>query len=250
MKELINTILSIPILLEIVAALAATITYKFYKKNANVGFKVLCIYLWFVVFVDVIGAYTYVICYYKYDELPFFINNIQWVRNYWLFNILIVVAYIFYSWYFREQLYLNKHKQILKYGILSYLIFCLCYCLYTPIFFETFLKLNNLLGLLLLTLSISLYYYELLRSEKILSIGYSLPFYISIATLLWYISVTPLVLSSEFLVSVELIFLKYYRLILNYANYFLYGIIIFGIVRCYWFNKSQNTKFSSSSTLL
>ncbi|MEP0262292.1 hypothetical protein [Dokdonia sp.] len=251
MNELISKIFTIPILFEIVAALAATITYKFFKDEKNISFKFLCFYLWLVAFIDVMGAYPYVIYYYNYDELAFFIDidNKKWLKNYWIFNILIAIAYIFYSWYFREQLYLKKHKKILKYSIYIYTIFCVLYSLYTPLFFDTFLKLNNLFGLLLLTLSIAFYYYELLRSDKILSIGYSLPFYISIATLLWYISVTPLVLSSEFLVSIELVFLEYYRLILNYANYFLYGIITFGIIRCYWLNKSQNTKSFSSSTL-
>lgn len=249
MEELLHRLISIPILFEVVAALAATTLYINHRKIRTKALKFLSIYLWIVIFVEFFGSYAFFVCLYKLDENSFFVNYQGLTKNYWMFNIYLASAYTFYAWYFVKQLVSEKKKIIAKYAIIIFNMIVIADFIFSDIFFEEYSQLMNLLGLILIVLVLSMYYYELLNSDRILSISNALPFYISIGVLIFYVSVTPLMLSSQFFISEETVFVEYYGMILSYANYFLYGMIIFGIVKCYWFNKSQNTKLSSSPTL-
>ncbi len=242
-------IINFSLILEFVAAVVATFSYIKIKKLKTQTFKFLSIYLWIVISVEVLGSYTFLICPYKFDELPFFINNPQFNKNYWLFNIYTALAYMFYTWYFFKQLISSKKKSIVIYSMITFNIITIFDFIFGEIFFIGYSQLMNLFGLILIVMVLCMYYYEILTSDRILEITHKLPFYISVGVLLYFISITPLFLSSQYIKSEEIVFTKYYRLILSYANYFLYGIIIFGIVKCYWFKKSQSTKFSSSPTL-
>lgn len=250
MNEFFDNILSIPILLEFVAALVATISYLKTKGLKTKTFKTLCVYLWVIITIEIIGSYTFLICPYKLDELPFFINYLELSKNYWMFNVSLAFGYIFYTWYFFKHLISKIYKNIIKYAIVTFTIITITDFIFGGIFFIGYSQFMNLSGLILIVMVLIMYYYEILKSDRILNITHKLPFYISIGVLLYYLSVTPLFLSSEYIQKEEIVFITYYRLILSYANYFLYGIIIFGIVKCYWFNKSQSKKFSSSPTLL
>jgi len=249
LSDFLDNILSIPILLEFVAALAATFSYIKIKELKTETFKFLCIYLWIVVSIEVLGSYSYLICPYKFDELPFFVNHLEWIKNYWIFNISQALGYIFYTWYFSKQFTSRKNKDFIKYAIIIFNVITIADFIFGGIFFIGYSQLMNLSGLILIVTALSMYYYEIIKSDRILNITYTLPFYISVGVLLYFVSITPLFLSSQYIKKEEIVFLKYYRLILSYANYFLYGIIIFGIVKCYWFKKLQSKKLSLSSTL-
>ncbi len=252
MEGFFNHILTLTKLLEIVAALAVTITYfnlNKLNKEKNLLLKLLVIYLWGIVFIEIFGGYTFFIKPYHLEEIAFFKSYPEFEKNYWLFNSYSLIAYIFYTWYFLKQLTFKKNLNIIRYATLLFFVLSIINFMTTDIFFTGYSKFMNLIGLILIVVTLFMYYYEILNSDRILSISNSLPFYLSIGVLIFYISVTPLFLSSQYIKTEEIVFTKYYALILSYANYFLYGMIIFGIVRCYWFNKSQNTKFSSSPTL-
>jgi hypothetical protein len=241
---------SLPFILEIVAALVATITFIVKPKSNDKSLLYITLYLWLVVFVENIGLYSEYICYHKYDESGFFLNNVDFIKNFWIYNIYTIVAYSFFSIYFFKQFADENLLKKVKLCLCFFLIFSMSYMLLTGVFAKSYSKFIELLGLVVYLISVGYYYYKLLASNEVLSIGKSLPFFISISTLLFFLTMTPLFLSSEFLSLKETVFTKYYRIIITYANYFLYGMFIFGIVKCYWFNKSQNTKLSSSSTLL
>lgn len=249
MLEVLFSSLNATRILEIMAAIAAIISYIFYKNHRTNDFKFLLIYLWFVVLVEFLGSYAHLICPFKLDETTFLIQNPQFLYNYWIFNVYLVIAYIFYAWYFLLQI---KNEKYYRIGLLSILIFTIVSIIHlitSDTFFDNYSQLVNFMGLVLLILLLTLYYYNILKSDKILNISSSLPFYVSIGVLIFYLCVIPLLLSSKFLVAEEIIFVKYYGLILAYSNYVLYGMFIFGFLRCYWFNKSLNTKSSLSSTL-
>ncbi|MFT5891193.1 MAG: hypothetical protein ACI9Y7_001294 [Dokdonia sp.] len=239
----------LPFVFEIVAAVVATITFIINPKSKDKSLLYFTIYLWFVVLVENIGLYPKYICNHKYDESGFFANNIDLIKNFWIYNIYTVIAYSFFSIYFFKQFADNKLLKKVKLFLCFFLIFSMSYMLWTGVFIRSYSKFIELLGLVIYLISVGYYYYKLLTSNKILSIGKSLPFFISISTLLFFLTMTPLFLSSEFISIREAVFTKYYRIIITYANYFLYGMFIFGIVKCYWFKKSQSKKSSLSSTL-
>ena len=250
MIEILLSNIGLPRILEFVAALAATFSYRFIPKSKTKTFKYLLIFLWTTVAIEFIGSYARLVEPYCFEDFSFFKEYPKLLKNYWIFNIFSLVSYIFYIWFFSKQLTHKKNIKISIYTIISFLILSITNFMFSDIFFTGYSQFMNLIGLILIVVILSIYYYEILTSDRVLNISYSLPFYISIGVLLFYVSVTPLFLSSQYIKPEEIVFLEYYKLILNYANYFLYGIIIFGIVRCYWFKKSQNTKFSSSPTLL
>lgn len=234
---------------EIVAALVATITFIAFQNVSTKNLLYFTIYLWFVVLVENIGLYPEFICDNKYDESSFLVNNVELIKNFWIYNIYTIVAYSFFSFYFFKQFADKSLLKKVRLFLLLFLIFSMSYMMWTGVFIRSYSKFIELLGLVIYLISVGYYYYKLLASNEVLSIGKSLPFFISISTLLFFLTMTPLFLSSEFLSLKETVFTKYYRIIITYANYFLYGMFIFGIIKCYWFNKSPSKKFSSSPTL-
>lgn len=249
MVEILLSNIGLTRILEFVAAIVVTFSFFLFKESRTKAFNFLLLFLWLTVLIEFIGSYTRLVVPYCFEDISFFKEHSQFLKNYWIFNIYLALAYTFYTWFFYKQLISTKNKTIIKCAIAIFNIITIIDFLNGDIFFIGYSQLMNLFGLILIVLVLSMYYHELLSSDRILSINNSLPFYISIGVLLFFITVTPLYLSSQYIKAEEIVFTKYYRLILSYANYFLYGIIIFGVVRCYWFNKSQNTKFSLSPTL-
>lgn len=239
----------IPFIIEIVAAVVATISIIFFRKKHSKDLLYFTAYLWLVVFVENLGLYSTYICNNGYDESSFFLENPYLITNFWIYNIYTPIAYSFFVFFFFKQFASVQLLRKVKLTIWFFILFSISYMLWIGVLFENYSKFIELLGLVLFLISIGYYYNNLLTSNKILSIGKSFPFFISIATLLFFLTMTPLFLSSEFISLSETVFIEYYRIIITSANYFLYGMFIFGIVRCYWFNKSQNTKFSLSPTL-
>ncbi len=249
MIEILFSNIGLPRILEFVAALAATFSYAFLKSSRTKNFKYLQIFLWITVMVEFIGSYARLAEPYCFEDVEFFKKYPQLTKNYWIFNIYSIVAYSFYAWYLLRQVKVRSYKLSSFYLIVIFNLCTIVNFLFTDIFFKGYSQFTILIGLILIVIVLSIYYYDILNSDKILQISNSLPFYVSIGVLIFYISVTPLMLSSQYIKPEEIVFTTYYKLILNYSNYFLYGIIIFGIVKCYWFKKSQSTKFSSSPTL-
>ncbi len=250
MIEILFTNIGLTRILEFVAALAVTFSYILIKESKTRTFKFLLFFLWVTVLIEFIGSYARLVEPYCFEDITFFKEHPQFTKNYWIFNIYLALTYTFYAWYFLKHLISKNNKKIILYAIFIFNIITIADFMFGGVFFIGYSQLMNLFGLIFIMIVLSMYYYEILKSDRILNITHTLPFYISIGVLLYFISVTPLMLSSQYIKPEEIVFTTYYRLILNYANYFLYGIIIFGIVKCYWFNKSQNTKFSSSPTLL
>ncbi len=236
--------------LELVAALVATITFIKYRKTINFeASDYLLRFLWIGVFCEFIGHYPRYIDHIGIDKSDFFINNQKLLKNYWIFNIYSIVIYSIIVIYFKKQLKNKIFKKILTYSVYIFLITTIINISVTDIFFKAFSQYTDFTGLLIIICAISFYYYELLNSNDILKVNSSLPFYISFTLLLYYLSMTPIFLSSVFYTKEEVVFIKYYKSILSFGNYFLYGMFIFAFLRCYWFNKSPNTKSSLSSTL-
>lgn len=249
MVETLLSSIGLPRILEFVAAVVATFSYFQIKNSKTKTFKYLLFFLWTTVIIEFIGSYTSLFEPYCFEDLEFFKKYPFLEKNYWLFNIYLFIAYTFYAWYILKHLETKNNKIVSIYVIIIFSLISIIDFIFGDIFFKEYSQFMILFGLILIVVVLCMYYYEVLKSDRILSISNSLPFYVSIGVLIFYISVTPLMLSSQYIKSEEIVFTTYYKLILNYSNYFLYGIIIFGIVKCYWFNKSQSTKFSSSPTL-
>ncbi len=232
------------ILIDVLAAVIALITWKKYRAVLGRDFFLFMSFLFVVVFTEVVGQYSAFIYLQDLDDFQFFCDYPGFLYSDWLLNIYSVVSFIMLGYYFRMQLIHPKAKQLFGFIIVLFAIATTVNLLVTDIFFKSFSKFTDGIGVLLLTAIITYYYYEILTTDNILKVKTSFPFIVSIACLVYYLCATPLFLVYDLLLFEEVVLGVYYDNILTFLNIFLYGMFIFGMLTCYWFNKSLNIKFS------
>lgn len=195
-------------------------------------------YLWLVVFVEFLGLYSIFEYYSNYSYLPF-IKDTPWERNIWLFNCYHVIKFGVFFFYFAKQL---SSRQVQKAAYLVGSIFIICLILYLVFsgeFFIQFSRLEAVGGTFLLLFIVLMYYYDLLKSNKILYFYKSLPFYFSVGILLWHLTITPLFIFNQYFNTSSPEFIELHGLILVLANIILYGLFITGFIVCARSNKEQ-----------
>lgn len=86
-------------LLEAIAFISSII---YYKRNRGKPFFYFMLFLGSVVFFENIGKYN------RYPELFSFINNTPFQKNFWLFNIQLLISMVFYAIFF--SLFINNQR--------------------------------------------------------------------------------------------------------------------------------------------
>lgn len=233
---------------ELAAALVAVSTYFRYTLVFHRPERVLIFYLCFSVFTEFLGLYQQFIYDHDLVNSAFFSDNPHLLTAHWWFNIYTIVAALCFGYYFKMQIESTNFKRIAKALLVIFLVTTVLNLLISDVYFVQYSLYTDVSTVIILVAIISMYYYELLSSDRILSLGKSFAFLISIPVFLYYIVITPLFLLSNNYVLTEMVFMKFYDSLLAYGNFFLYGMFIFGYLWCYWFNKSLNRKSSSLST--
>jgi hypothetical protein len=215
--------------LQLMAALAGT--YFYIKVNSTKSTRNLVLFLWLVVIIEVLGLYTTIGYYSKYRYLSF-IEHSFLVSNYWLYNPFIILSFVFYTWYFREHISDKRWRQVLKYLILIYTFLSTLNLIFSDVFLNGYSHFSTIAGTLLLILSITIFYFELLKSDVLLNLKHFLPLYISVGTLIFYLCITPVDIFSRYF-KLGNYFFVYFRLnIYFYMNIFLYSTYILGFIIC------------------
>lgn len=202
----------------------------YYKRNKSKPTFYFVLFLGITVFIELVNWY------------PAFINNgiLSFLKgsvfesNYFLGNCYCLISYLFYITYFKW--YLSSRSKIFILNIFSILFILVSFWeyIFSGYFFNAFLPISNILGTLIVILSIGFYYMELLRSEQILEINRSLPFYVSIGALFFHLCTTPLfIYSSYYSHTIDPIFVSLYRWVILGSNYLLYSIYTIGLIICY-----------------
>lgn len=213
-------------LIELLAFLAGIFYYRRNKSRPN---YYLVWFLGFTFCVEILGWYVYFVP----DGFLSFIKDTSFESNHWLFNICTIISFVFYISYFKWHLQSKRDTIILNSCILVFLIVSILEILISDGFFNRDMPIVNILGTIIVFLSIAFYYLQLLRSDQILEIHKSLIFYISIGTLFFYLCTTPLfIYSSYYSSSIDPSFIGIYSKILHGTNYLLYGIYILGFLVC------------------
>ncbi len=157
-----------------------------------------------------------------------FLNN-----DYWLYNPFIILGYSLYAWYFRIGLRSKKRRLIVVLGILTLNIVGYTHLFYEDIFFYAHSMLVFLLGFLLIVTSISFYYYELLKSDKVLVINKSVKMYISIGYLFYNLLCMPVwIYSHKYYNHLNPKFGALYSFTISLSHILIYGIYIFAFLYC------------------
>lgn len=230
--ELTDFIVSaLPItLLELLAALFGTL-YLYRKKEIHKPERLLVIFLWVTFLVEFIGAYA-PIAYFTGFKYFKFVEGTVYSDNYWLYNILILLTYVFYMWYFRWYLKHKKWRMVLGVLIIIYLVASITNLLISDVYFTGFSQFSMFAGAIMLFLSVGLFYIELLRSDIMLYLTRFLPFYISIGALVLHLCITPIDFFSKYFSAANNVFVNLRVSILLYANIFMYATFILGFIIC------------------
>lgn len=213
-------------LLEFLAFLAGLF---YYFKNKTKPTYYLVWFLGITVFFEIFGWYVVLI-----ENGPlYFLKDTVLNTNYWSANIYSVLSYLFYINYFKWYISSKRSIAILNRVSIVFLVISVLEIIFSDGFFERFVPISNILGTLFLFLSIGLYYLELLKSDQILQVQKSLPFYVSVGALIFHLCTTPLFLYSAYYSnSIDPGFVSLYRRVIFGSNYLLYSIYIAGFLIC------------------
>lgn len=218
---------------ELIAALAGTF---YLKKNKYSVLKIFVFYLWLTFFVELIAEYAgFMRNNYDYQ---WFINikNSVFCTNTWLYNIYsfftIGLLGVFYSGLLSKQ----SLKILIRAIVIFYSLFSILYYTFTNAFFVIGLPFDDILASVIVSIYVICYFIELINSEYILKY-YKLPsFYISVALLLWYLSVTPLFIFNGYFREVNTDFVIFRYLLLLFINICTYLFIAFG----FWYSLKKS----------
>ncbi len=209
--------------------------YLHQTKNEKI--RIFIHYLWLTVVVETLGGYTKVLQN-NYDYSWFVaLKNSIFCRNSWLYNIYNFLSIGLLGIYYSDLLISKSFKIIVRSVFLIYCVFTLGYYMFSDAFFTMGLPFEDILATVIITIYVICYFIELIRSEYILQY-YKMPsFYISVALLLWHLSVTPLFIFNSYFRAVNTEFVTFRTLFLFYINIFTYICLTFGFL--YSLHKSK-----------
>jgi len=176
--------------------LPAIVGLVLYKKYNNTLVKYFIWFCFFVVFVEIIGAYELYVE--KIESLRFIkeliVGSIFENSNWWYLIFWTLANVLFYAFYFGKLISNRQLKRVIKYLAILYLIFFLVFFLRGIKEMHTSAQIPiNIVQALIIVIIVFTYFVELLKSDKILSVFSSVHFYIASIILLWHLVMTPLI---------------------------------------------------------
>ncbi len=215
-------------LLEGFSVIAGVYYLKKYPKDLSN--RLFTYFLLFTFFVEIIGLIPAII--YHHEALHH-LKDTVWYTNFWLFNPYLIVSFSFYCFYFRKSLQNKTLKKILNFSIIVYVISSSLILIFSEVLFVSHSYFTLFVGVALLFLAISFYYYELLQDEKLLEIKKSVQFYVSVSFLILNLISLPLwIYFKYFSNAISPEFVKLYQSIFYFSNVFLYSTYIFAFIYC------------------
>lgn len=197
------------LVLELITALIATINWRKYSRTTE---KYFLHFIWLTFFTDFFGSIILAYCFNS--------NNYALYNSYKIFVLLFLL-----NWYHT----ILKNNVIVNYALIVYLI-SLFFSFYYESFFYNLQKINFLTGSLILVVCSFTYFIEILKSEILYSLRRSLPFWITIGNLLFFIGVIPLILLFD---KLRITYLSF-NIVLAILNTILYTSYIIGFI---WMKK-------------
>ncbi len=211
---------------EIIAFLVGIYYYQKYKSKPT---YYLVWFLGITVFSELFSWYAYFV---KTGQLSL-LKDTVFESNYWIGNIYSIISYLFYINYFKWCLSTKRSLIILNQLSVLFLVVSILEIFIFEGFFTRFMPISNIIGTLFVFISIAFYYLELLKSDQILQVQRTLPFYISVGALLFHLCTTPLFIYSSYYSNfIDPGFVDLYRQVIFGINYLLYIIYIAGFLIC------------------
>ena len=199
--------------------------------------KIFIWYLWFVVFIETIGMYSYLLRN-NYDYNWFiWLKNSYICSNTWLYNIYSFASIIIFSKFYLKIIHRKSSKTIIKFAVVIYASFTVLYFIFTDTFFEKSLPYYYFLETFIVFIFTMLFYKQLLSSDKILFF-YKIPvFYISSGLFLFYLCTAPLFTFDSYFYEVNKSFIQFRHVYMFIINIFLYSCFTFAFLYTIRFKK-------------
>ena len=221
-----NYILGIHIV-ELIAALTGT---YYYFRTKDDQLKLFVKYLWFIVAVETLGMYTYVLQNNYDSEVFIWIKNSVFCSNTWLYNIFSFVSVMIFGVFYHRIITDDLSKKIIKFSVILYALFVIIYFSFSGDFFKKTIPYDVFLETLVVFILAMLYYRQVLKSDDILFFYKQPVFYISTGLLLWYACITPLFIFDGYFFAINSSFVHFRGIYLFVSNLFLYLCYTFGFI--------------------
>ncbi|NRR92663.1 hypothetical protein HSX10_13900 [Winogradskyella undariae] len=174
-------------LVELFAVIVGVITYKAYKFTPV---KYIIYFLAYAFFVDLIGGYpSYLkeINYFHLIEGTLIESNYWWYTLFWWIGLAFIMVFVNY-----KVVKTIRFKLILKYGFYIYLLQVILYIIFK--FENLFIsdKFISIASLWVVILSIIIYFFETLASDRIVLFYKSVYFYFNATFFIWILIIIPL----------------------------------------------------------
>ncbi len=206
-------LLFITTILELAAAIVATIHIKEYNDSKE---KYFLYFLWFTLLVEITGAV---------------LSYVFLLNNFWIYNFYTIISFLFYYYWYYSIL----HRKVFKKTVIVFSVVFTGVALWNLVFqsWSGYHKYTFVTGALFTLICTIFHFWQLLYSDEVLIIKYKLGFWISTGLLLFNMGMIPLMLLSEYL---DFTGSMYYKLIIS-LNFVLYGCYIIGFL---WTKEKYN----------
>ncbi|WP_132065746.1 hypothetical protein [Aquimarina spinulae] len=221
---------------ELMAAVAGLIYITKYRVKLSTRYFVY--FLWLTVFIEVIFGWI-TVCVNNFESFSFLKGTFLEKSNYPIYNTFHIVSFTFYILYFRSNLKDQKFTAYLSFLSIIYVLGSSLNLLFSDEFYFKISSSNYIAGSILIFLSAIIYFYEIFKSDEILTFYKSIVSYISVGALIFHLTITPIfIYGSYYSSSRDPEFVNIYRIILTVANIFMYTCYTIGFIVCSRKNRS------------
>ncbi len=222
---------------ELLALVAGTIYITKYRAGFPARYFVF--FLWLTFFVEIIFGWFPSLVYYV-DSFSFLKGTLL-EKNFWIYNIYHIINFYLYTSYFKWNINSSLSKKILNFLLVAFLISSSANLFLSNIFFTSLSSYTFIVGSVMFLLSISFYFFKMLKSDEVLSFNKTLPFYVAIGSLVYHLMITPIfIYDNYFNYEKNPDFVEVHEIILTSVNIFMYTCYTIGFFVCSRKNKSYS----------
>ncbi|WP_452219792.1 hypothetical protein [Lacinutrix salivirga] len=216
--------------IEIIAAVTGIFLFKKYKFTAAVFFVYFLVY---AVIIENIGNYTKLIK--NEDSLNYIYEVLKgtiFEKNYWWYQIFwIMGSPLFFSFYYYKVSKNSQIKKSIRIIAFSFILICLYSLIISwDSLYNGYIKIIDIFSLLVILFLVFSYYFELLKSDKVLEFYKSLTFYISAGILVFWLIITPMTFYEVYFSEADWSFIILKWQIFLFAIVFMYTTFTIGLI--------------------
>lgn len=212
-------------LLEGTAGVAGLYFYLNHPSNKAAG--MFSYFLILTYLVEAIGLFPAVI---YWNESLHFLKDSFLSRNYWLYNPYLIISFVVYLLFFRENIRNRRTSKVLGKVITVYAIASILVLIFTDVFLKTISTFTYITGSILLLGFIFYYYFEILLSNRILNIKRDISFYISIGAVVYFLTTTPIFIYFNYFTNKSPEFVQLSSAVIIAMNILMYSTYILGFL--------------------